>query len=387
MKILVVGAGMYVLGRGTGGCGTVLPALAQASRQIDIDGVTICSTSDRRRADVERAADEVNKRLGTTLRVRHETLDRVLRAGTGRSGFDAAIVSVPDHLHFDIGRQVLEGGLHCLMVKPFVLTTAEARQLIALADTRGLYGAVELHKRFDDANLIVRRLINEGRLGTLAYATVEYSQRITVPRDFFRAWAARTNVFQYLGVHYVDLLHFLTGFQPRRVLAAGRRGILEGLGIPAYDSVHVMIEWVAPAGRQDGFLSQLASGWIDPESSTAMSDQRYILVGSAGRVECDQKNRGLRVIGQQRGVDEINPYFSEYLDRPDGSLEFTGYGYRSIERFLLDVGGLKQGTIAAGGLEGLRPTFRSAFASTAVIQAVRESLEADSAWKEVDAAL
>jgi hypothetical protein len=117
-----------------------------------------------------------------------------------------------------------------------------------------------------------------------------------------------------------------------------------------------------------------------------MSDQRYLLVGSEGRIECDQKNRGLRVVGAGRGVEEVNPYFSEYLGRPGGSLEFTGYGFRSIERFLLDVRDLKAGTIEARGLEGLRPTFRSAFASTAVIQAVRESLAADSAWKDVDAA-
>jgi predicted dehydrogenase len=384
MKILVVGAGMYVLGRGTSGHGTILPALAQASHQIDIEEVKICSTSDSGRADVEHAAENVNRRLGTTLRVSHDVFDRVCRDGTVPPGFDAAIVSVPDHLHFDIGRQVLESGLHCLMVKPFVLTTAEARQLITLADARGLYGAVELHKRFDQANLIVRRLFSEGRLGTLAYATVEYSQRITVPRDIFKWWADRTNVFQYLGVHYVDLLHFMTGFRPRRVLAAGRRGILDRSNIHTYDSILALIEWTPPAGSGDGFLSHLAIGWIDPEGSSAMSDQRYLLVGSGGRIECDQKTRGLRVVRPDRGVEEINPYFSEYLD-VGGSIDFTGYGYRSIERFLLDVRDLNNGTVGVRDLEGLRPTFRSAFASTAVIQAARESLDTDSAWKEVDA--
>ena len=220
----------------------------------------------------------------------------------------------------------------------------------------------------------------------LAYATVEYSQRITIPRDHFAGWAARTNVFQYLGVHYVDLLHFLTGFTPRRVVAVGRRGVLDGLGIATYDSVHAIVEWAPPAGGTGGFVSQFAIGWIDPESSSAMSEQRYLLVGASGRIECDQKNRGLRVVGPDRGVEDLNPYFSEYLDAAGGPLEFTGYGYRSIERFLLDVADLKAGAVTPKELEGVRPTFRSAFASTAVVQAVRESLEADSSWKEVDAA-
>jgi predicted dehydrogenase len=379
MRILVVGAGMYVLGRGTSGLGTVLPTLAQASKQIDIDEVTICSTSDRGLSEVARAAIEINRRLGSSLKVTHALLDRALPAGRSSpaaTAFDCAIVSVPDHLHFEIGTRVLEAGLHCLMVKPFVPTTQEGRRLISLAEERRLYGAVELHKRFDEANLIVRRMVNEGRLGTLAYATVEYSQRITIPRDRFASWASRTNIFQYLGVHYVDLLHFITGYQPRRVTAVGHRGVLAELGIDTYDSVHVILEW------EQGFVSQFAVGWIDPERSSAISDQRYLLVGSDGRIECDQKNRGLRVVGPE-GVEDINPYFSEYLARPGEPLEFTGYGYQSILRFLLDI----ESRADPSSLEGKRPTFRSAMVSTAVLQAVRESLETGSAWKEVDAAV
>ena len=165
MRVLVVGAGMYVTGRGTAGCGTVLPALAQLSKRTSIDGVTICSTSGRGADTVDRAAAEVNRRLGTSLTVRHETVDRVFQPG-GTSGFDCAIISVPDDLHFAIGAQVLERGWHCLMVKPFVPNTADARTLISLAETRGLYGAVEFHKRFDEANLIVRRHLRQERVGT-----------------------------------------------------------------------------------------------------------------------------------------------------------------------------------------------------------------------------
>jgi predicted dehydrogenase len=380
MRILVVGAGAYVLGRGTSGLGTVLPALAQASKQIDIEEVTICSTSDRGQLDVARAATEINRRIGASLKVNHALLKDALPAGRSTPAFDCAIVSVPDHLHFEIGRRVLEARLHCLMVKPFVPTTEEGRRLISLADEHRLYGVVEFHKRFDEANLIVRRMVNEGRLGTLAYATVEYSQRVTVPRDVFAGWASRTNIFQYLGVHYVDLLYFITGYQPRRLTAAGHRGVLTGLGLDTYDSVHVMLEW------EQGFVSQFAVGWIDPERSSAISDQRYLLVGSESRIECDQKNRGLRVVGPG-GVDDINPYFSEYLARPGEPLEFSGYGYKSIERFLLDVSDLKHSRVDPSSLEGKRPTFRSALASTAVLQAVRESLEAGSAWRDVDAAV
>jgi predicted dehydrogenase len=379
MRILVVGAGMYVLGRGTSGLGTILPSLLQLSKQIDVDEVVVCSTSAAGQAAVGQAARETNRRLGTSVRVTHQMVDEALSAARGPQPYDCAIVSVPDVAHAEIGTRVLESGMHCLMVKPFVTTVDDAKRLIALADTKGLYGAVEFHKRFDEANLVVRRMLTEGALGELAYATVEFSQRISIPRDTFKSWSSNTNVFQYLGVHYVDLLQFMTGAAPGRVAAMGRRGILSAMGVDTYDSVHAILEWDKPK-----FVAQFAIGWIDPEASTAMSDQRYLLVGSNGRIECDQKNRGLRVVGTGGSVADINPYFSEYLAVPGDVVQFSGYGYRSIERFVLDVRDIQQKRVSPGDLEGRRPTFRSALPSTAVIEAVRHSLERSGEWMRVD---
>jgi predicted dehydrogenase len=387
VRILVVGAGMYVLGRGTTGLGTVLPALAQASKETEIEQVLVCSTSDRGYRNVEAARTEVNRRLGADLSVSHRVFDEVLPAGTTTVPFDCAIVCVPDDMHYEIGCRVLEAGLHCLIVKPLTLHTHQAKSLIQLAEARGLYGAVEFHKRFDETNRLVHRLLLDGRIGYPSYAAVEYSQRISVPSKFFSQWAARTNVFHYLGVHYVDLLHFLTGDTPSRVTAHGQKGILAKAGIDTYDSVHVMLKWTKPDAAVPSFISQFAVGWIDPESSTAMSDQRFVIVGSNGRIDCDQKHRGLTLTPGNGPVEAVNPYFSEYLTNPGEQVEFAGYGYKSIRRFVLDVEDLKGGQAVAKDLEGRRPTFRSGYVSTAVLQAVQESLESGSDWKDVDAAL
>jgi D-galacturonate reductase len=295
-------------------------------------------------------------------------------------------VSVPDHLHYQLGKTLLEQGLHCLIVKPLVPTLEQARSLCELARGRGLHGAVELHKRFDEGNLAVKRLLMERALGRLSYMTVSYSQRIDVPLAF-RAWADRTNIFQYLGVHYVDLIHFMTGMLPLRVLARGTRGILEGLGINTYDSVHAMIEWAVPGSRELGLFSQFAVGWIDSKRSTAVSDQRYYIAGELGRIECDQTNRGLTLISNARGAEAINPYFSQFLADAHGKERFSGYGFQSIERFLLDVQALRAGTTTARELEHVRPSFADALVSTAAIEAVNRSLAGDAEWIEVDATL
>ncbi len=242
---------------------------------------------------------------------------------------------------------------------------------------------MEFHKRYDEQNLLVRKMIREGTIGTPRYMVVAYSQRIGIPLDVFRAWSHRTNIFQYLGVHYIDLIYFLTGFKPVRVSAVGSKGVLAEKGVDTWDSVHATVIWENAADRGE-FVSQLAIGWIDPNSSSALSDQRYFLVGSRGRVDLDQTDRGIRLVSAPSGLETPNPHFSMVLGEGDG-LAFQGYGYRSIERFLKDVAHVKAGKVSPSSLDETRPSFRQSLVSTAVIESVNQSLGADGAWRKISA--
>ncbi len=379
MKILVVGAGMYVTGRGTQGLGTVIPAIAEWSRRHTDTDLTICATSEAGREPTLAAVAQTNQRLGTDLQCRYAIAETALSRA---ECFDCALVSVPDHLHAAIGRPLLKAGCHTLMVKPFTETMTEATELIDLQSSSGVYGAVEFHKRFDAQNLIVRRHVLEKTIGELVYATVEFSQRVCIPTEIFRGWANRTNVFQYLGVHYVDLLYFLTGYKPLRAMAVGTTGVLVDLGVDAFDSVHATVVWEKPNGRE--FISQFATNWIDPNTTTAMSDQQYKLIGEHGRFEVNQRDRGLRLIADNRNVESINPYFSQYLPDQASTLRFHGYGPDSILQFLDDVHDIRVQRTSVQDLEGHRPTFRAALVSVAVTQAVNQSLSDKGEWKHVD---
>ena len=45
MKIIVIGAGMYVTGRNNSGVGTVLSSLSQISKELEIEKVTVVATN------------------------------------------------------------------------------------------------------------------------------------------------------------------------------------------------------------------------------------------------------------------------------------------------------------------------------------------------------
>jgi predicted dehydrogenase len=376
---------MYITGRDGTGMGTVLSSLAESSKSISIEEVVVVSRSDSSTKTVNEAAQRINKLLGTTLKVSFKALggngEEVIKMLHIEKRFDACIIAVPDHLHFAFGKICLQHGIHTLMVKPLTPTVAEAKELITIAEKNNLFACVEFHKRYDETNLWIKKAITENKIGKLNYFTVDYSQRIDIPLKTFKGWSDKSNIFQYLGVHYVDLIYFLTKFKPVRIAAYGTDGILKKQGINTYDSVHALIEWQHSSNK---FISSFNTNWIDPNCSSALSDQKYKVIGTEGRIECDQKNRGVELVTPATGIQQINPYFSDYLPDENGELRFGGYGHKSIRMFLNDVMDLKNGKVSLSHLNSHRPSFSESLTSVAVVEAANISLNNNSAWTNIE---
>jgi predicted dehydrogenase len=386
MKILVLGAGMYVTGRDNSGVGTVLSSLIQTSKQVAIDEIVVVARSRKNETIVDEAAERINNNLDTDISVNYlalngTDLDEICR--THR--FTCAVVSTPDHLHFEHLQTLISNGIHVLSVKPLVATTLENRQLISLQKANNVLGMVEFHKRYDEANLYTKKAIADNRIGRILYFDVDYSQRIGIPQSTFKDWVTQTNIFQYLGVHYVDLYYFLTGFKPVRLSACGTRGRLEETGIDTHDSIHATIIWQDDKARES--VSTFNVSWVDPECTSALSDQKYKIVGTLGRIENDHKNRGMELVSEDGRILTPNPYFSEYLLDADGNQAFSGYGHKSIRQFVLDVVAVLEHEKSIESFEPIRPTFSQSLVATGVIEAVNKSLENDAEWERIDVAL
>ena len=132
------------------------------------------------------------------------------------------------------------------------------------------------------------------------------------------------------------------------------------------------------------FTQTLLTNWIDSEKSSAMSDQKIKFVGTRGRYESDQKERGVRVCIDGMGMEHINPDFCTPYGCDEGGVMWQGYGIDSVCSFLDDVENLLSGKVNASELEKTRPTFRQALISTAVVEAANSSLIEDSSWQTVE---
>ena len=383
MKVLVIGAGMYVTGRDGSGEGTILAALTQGAKKFAIDEVVVVARSHDDGNAVKSAARRIGALLDSSLECSYQAIDekRALADQLRLDSFMCAVVCVPDHAHFLYASELMERGVPTLVVKPLTPTLVESLELEKIQKRTGTYCAVEYHKRWDESNRLARQYIADGKFGQLVYATVEYSQRISMPSVVFRSWASKTNIFQYLGCHYVDLIHYLTGFQPTRAMAYGTKVILCQEGVDTYDSVHAQIVWNKPDGGH--FFSQLAISWIDPERTTALSDQKLVLVGEAARMDLDQKNRGISFVNDA-GVSSLNPYFGQFLPDVAGRPQFGGYGCQSILAFLADAIGLKSGIVGIESLQSIRPSIPATMATSYVLEAVNRSLVNNSTWVAID---
>ena len=389
MNIIVIGTGMYVTGRGTDGYGTILPAIIEYIRAYEgIDKISMVGSNGKHSLAALKKLKLLFNKSGVSCPIeifpKGNTIDsnqykHVLKGITKPA---CAIIAVPDHLHYKIANDCLKRGLHTLVVKPLTATVKEANKLINIAQENDAYGVVEFHKRWDRQNLLLRDTFLNGKIGKPLYTWTEYSQRKSIPINVLKSWVEQTNIFQYLGVHYIDIVRFITQALPKRVMAIGQKTWLLNLGIDNYDAIQCIVEWEMPDGLL--FSQTLLVNWIDPETSNAMSNQNIKFVGTKGRCEADQKNRGISFYADDSQIEAINPDFCKSYKENGDKNTWKGYGIDSITSFLLDVRSIIKEGKKPIDFEGLRPTFKESLISTAVIEAVNKSLTNDNRWNEIN---
>ncbi len=81
-------------------------------------------------------------------------------------------VLTPPHTHASLVRMSLDAGAHVICEKPMSPSGAEARELLERAAGLGLHLVENHNYRFNDEILAVRKLIEDGRLGTIGEVDV-----------------------------------------------------------------------------------------------------------------------------------------------------------------------------------------------------------------------
>src|SRR6266516_4329016 len=222
-EVLIIGGGMIVHDQ-------ILPSLYHLQRQSRIGDITVCASTFE---TVKKLAEaELLQRAfpGQTFRMlpesageRQPELYRDAIAQMARR--QIVVAAVPDPLHYDVILAALRHNQHVLAVKPLVLQHRQALEIEQEARRRGLLVAAEYHKRFDDRSLMARRAYREGRFGEFRLGTACLLEKWYYRHSNFQNWMTTENsdAFTYIGCHYVDLVHFITGLLPVSVSVYGMK--------------------------------------------------------------------------------------------------------------------------------------------------------------------
>ncbi|GGO36570.1 Gfo/Idh/MocA family protein [Streptomyces lasiicapitis] len=141
------------------------------------------------------------------------------RALIARDDVDLVDICTPGDSHAEIAIAALDAGKHVLCEKPLANTVEEAEAMAAAAEraaARGQVAMVGFNYRRVPALALARRMVAEGRLGTLRHVRLTYLQDWLVDPSFPLTWRLRkdragSGALGDLGAHIVDLAQFLTG--------------------------------------------------------------------------------------------------------------------------------------------------------------------------------
>ena len=388
--VLLIGAGMIAHDQ-------VLPALLQMRREGAIGEVSVCS----RRARSTRALDNASA-------IRRAFPDTWFRSVVA-SDVDAdspspelykealselpprsvVVVAVPDQLHSEIVLTALRADQHVCCVKPLVLTTAESHLIESEARSRGLLVGVEYHKRFDPRSLMARDRYRDGRFGEFKLGTARLMEKWHYRESNFQEWfcASATDSFVYIGCHYVDLVHFITGLDPRAVSVYGLLDTLPN-GMQGYLWTDARVIW------ENGACLSVQNSLSFPDGAPGPNTQGMTLyctgTGRGAMIDHSDQYRGISYSFGARAPGpgatqyaEPSPDYFQYQDLGGPGLVPTGYGVRSVQRIVSEALRLehesssladRQQILDGIDAQGMLATAANSRFNVAVCEAARESI-------------
>jgi predicted dehydrogenase len=132
-----------------------------------------------------------------------------------RSDVDVVCVCVPSGQHAQVGVRAAKAGKHLVIEKPVDVTLAAADRLLAAARAAGVTLTVMSQHRFDPGVIALKRLIDDGALGTLVLGEASTKWYRTQGYYDSAAWrgtrAMDGGALLNQGIHYVDLLRWCMG--------------------------------------------------------------------------------------------------------------------------------------------------------------------------------
>jgi predicted dehydrogenase len=159
---------------------------------------------------------------------------------------DVVAVATPVFTHYELAKRALDEGKHVFVEKPFTYTSAEAEELIELAEKKNLKIMVDHTFLYTGAVRKIKQLIEDHVLGDILYY-----DSIRVNLGLFQH---DINVVWDLAPHDISIMEYVINEKPQAVVATGAEHFDRGLEDVAYLTIyftkniigHINVNWLSP---------------------------------------------------------------------------------------------------------------------------------------------
>ncbi|UCF64023.1 MAG: Gfo/Idh/MocA family oxidoreductase [bacterium] len=159
---------------------------------------------------------------------------------------DVVAICTPVFSHFEIAVAALKAGKHILIEKPMTSTTAQAEELINLAEQKNLTILVDHTFLFTGAVQKIKELVDSGDIGD-----IYYFDSVRVNLGLFQH---DVNVVWDLAPHDISIMDHIIGRSAESIAATGSDHVGNGLEDVAYVTVfypdniiaHIHVNWLSP---------------------------------------------------------------------------------------------------------------------------------------------
>ncbi|WP_454085613.1 Gfo/Idh/MocA family protein [Georgenia sp. Marseille-Q6866] len=214
----------------------------------------------------------------------HEGYDELLADGD----VDAVYVATPHSEHRDHALLAIAAGKHVLVEKAFTRSAAEAREVFAAAEERGVFVMEAMWTRFLPHVVAIRELVRSGAIGEVVALHADHGQRLDGdPAGRLLNPALAGGALLDLGVYPLSFAHDLLG-TPEAVVAAGA---LTETGVDGQETV--LLQY---AGKTQAVCSSTL--W-------ARTPCRATISGTDGVIEIEGPFYGATTFTVTRGDEEV----------------------------------------------------------------------------------
>jgi predicted dehydrogenase len=192
---------------------------------------------------------------------------------------DAVVIATSAPTHHMLARKALEAGKHVYVEKPLTLTSADAEDLVELAQEKGLVLMVGHLMEYHSAINWIKDYIASGEMGDVLYL---YAQRLNLGKV-----RTEENAFWSLAPHDVSIVLYLLGEAPDAVSATGGDWLNEGIADTVFANLHF------PSGK----IANIHVSWLDPHKT-----RRFTIVGTKKMLVFDDMEATEKIWIYDKGV-------------------------------------------------------------------------------------